>query len=97
MPHYYESGLLTSDTLVKTGEGYVSSITIAYKGVAAGEFCTLIDGTDATGSDVAVFVFPAANGTFTKEWRGPGKRFGTGIYYNKGGTAGDVYTELTYR
>lgn len=95
--HYAESGLLSADTLVKAAPGRVRSITIAYKGVTAGEFCTLRDSLTNVGDNEVVFVFPAANGTIVKEWPEEGKRFDTGIYYNKGATAGQVWTEITYK
>ena len=91
-----ESGLISSDTTVKSASGVVYSITIAYKGVTAGEFCTLVDATSGTSPDVVLFVFPAANGTITKEWP-KGKKFDTGIIFNKGATAGSVWAELTFK
>lgn len=91
-----ESGVLTVDTLLKAAPGHVLSITIAYKGVTAGEFVTLVDAATLTDTpDEVVFVFSAANGTITKEWPA-GKKFDTGIVYNKGATAGDVYAEVTF-
>lgn len=89
-------GLVTADTLIKTGEGYLHNITLAYRGVTAGEFCTFVDGLDATGTDEVMIVFPAANGTFPKEWP-EGKAFATGIFFNKGATVGSVWCEGQFR
>ena len=92
-----ESGLVTADTLIKSGQGFVYSITLAYKGVSAGEIVTLNDlAALGTTNDTVVFVFPGANGTFHFEWP-KGKKFQNGIVFNKGATGGSVYAELTYR
>ncbi len=95
MAHLKESGILTADTLVVTGQTYVHSITIAYTGMTAGERVTLIDGTTIAGSDEVAFIVPAASGTITKEWPA-GKLFETGVFFNKGATTGSVFAELTY-
>jgi hypothetical protein len=96
MAQLIESGIKTSDTLIFTGEGRVYSITLAFQGVTVGEFCTLVDGLTVAGHDEVAFVFPTANGTITKEWP-HGKLFETGIFFNKGATAGSVYVEVSYR
>jgi hypothetical protein len=89
-------GLVTADTLVKTGEGYLFSISLAYKGVTAGEICTVIDGLTVAGDDKLVFVFPAANGVVQLLFP-EGKYFSTGIFFNKGATAGQVWAEGQFR
>jgi hypothetical protein len=86
-----------ADTLVKTGHGFVSSIVLSWKGVTAGEFATLIDGTTVAGSDIAVFYFPAANGSQTFSFGGDGLEFETGIFFNKGATAGKIAATLQFR
>lgn len=92
-----ESALLQADTLLKSGEGYVFHITLAYKDVAAGEFCTIIDGTAvATGTDIVMIIFPATTGTIEITWP-QGKKFTTGLFFNKGATLGSVFAELTYK
>ena len=91
-----ESGIIIADTLLKTGHGYIFHLTLAYKGVSAGEICTLIDGVDATGSDLEPIVFPAANGTLELNWA-QGKEFSTGLFFNKGATLGSVFASLTYK
>lgn len=93
MPQYSSTGLLTSDTTVKAVAGHVKSISIGWRGCAAGEFCTLIDDT----SDLIVFVFATANGFLEKTWPEEGKKFDTNIKFNKGGTAGDVYAEMMFK
>jgi len=89
-------GLLTADTLIKGASGYLFSLTLSYTGVSAGERCTIVDGTDVTGTDEVVVVFPAAHGTIQLLWP-EGKEFATGIFYNKGATAGSVWAEGQYR
>jgi hypothetical protein len=94
---YIESGILTADSLIYTGEALVYSITIAWKNATVGEHCNLRDGVTVAGAVEVMFVYPTANGTITKEWP-KGKLFNTGIYFNKGATAGgEVYAELTYQ
>ena len=90
----FESGIKTADALIKGCEGYVFSITIAYKGVTAGDLCTLIDGLDITGHDEVPIVFPDSNGILQLSWA-QGKHFSTGIFFNKGAMGGSVFAELT--
>ena len=91
-----ESGLLTENQLLKTGEGYVFSVSIGFVGVTAGEYCSLRDGTDGTAHQLVVFPFATANGFITKEWP-QGKKFETGLYYDEGATGGDVWIECTFK
>lgn len=92
-----ESGIISADTSVKALEGYVFHLTIAWRGWTAGEFCTLVDGVDAAGSDEVMIVFPTVNGTMELNWA-QGKHFSTGIFFNKGATAaGSVFAEMTYK
>jgi hypothetical protein len=91
-----ETGLQSADLLLKTGEGYVFSVTIGFKGVTAGELFTLKDGVTVTAENEVVLVFSGANGTLTKEWP-QGKLFETGIFANVGATAGNVWYEVTYK
>ena len=90
-----ESGLLTTDTLLKTGKGYVFSITIAWAGATAGDKVYLRDGTTGAAAIEVVFVLSAATGTLHQEWT-QGKEFEVGIFYGEG-TTSDVSTELTYK
>ena len=95
-----DSAILTSDTLVKGSPGRVRSITIAYKGVAAGDFVNLRDGLTVAGSVKAMFVFPGVtgttvNGNIKKEWVA-GKKFATGIFFNVGAGGGSVWAEVEY-
>jgi len=89
-------GLLTADALIKSGEGYLFGISIAYRGVTAGEFCTFVDGLDVTGTDELVIVFPAANGVVQLLFP-EGKQFSTGIFFNKGAGVGSVWCEGQFR
>lgn len=93
-----ESPLLTENQLLKTGAGYVFSITIGYTGVTKGHYCSLRDGLDnsAASPHAVVFVFGDTSGTITREWS-QGKYFGTGIYFDEGATNGQVWVEITYR
>lgn len=89
-----ESGLLTESALLKTGKGYVFSITIAYTGATAGQKVILRDGIDGAGTPEVVFVLPAAEGVISREWS-QGKEFDTGIFYDEG--PGEVETEITFK
>lgn len=91
-----ETGILSADTLVKTGKAFVYSITIAYKGMTTGELITLIDGIDIEGDDEVCFIVSSTEGTITKEWP-EGKEFDTGLFFNVGATTGAVFAEMTYR
>ena len=91
-----ESGIKTADALLKSGEGYLFHATIAYKGMTAGEICTFIDGLTVAGHDEVPIVFPAAQGTMQLDWP-QGKLFETGIFWNKGASAGEVFMECTFK
>lgn len=93
--HIKNSGLKTADVAIKESPGRVYSWTLAWKGASVGEFCTLIDGADATGSDEVVAMFATANGSLQFHWP-EGKRFDTAIFFNKGATAGQVYTTVGF-
>ena len=83
--------VIKADTAITGGTCKLRSITIAYKGVTAGDFVTLIDGASIEGTDKWVFVAPAANGTFEKTWPNPGKEFGTGLFVNVNKSGGDFF------
>jgi len=96
-----ESGLKTSDTQLKTVDGYVFSITLAWKGLAVGDIAaTLRDSASglSAGADEVAFIVPTANGTIIREWS-QGKLFDLGIFLNIGPlpSGGVVYAELTYK
>ena len=93
-----ESALLTVDGVVKSGLGYVYSITIAWRNCAAGDRCTLQNAVAAGGTSLVAFCFPTTSGTITKEWP-EGKEFSTGIYWNQSilPAGGAIWTELTFR
>lgn len=90
-----EAGPLTGATLLKTGEGYVFSITIAWKGATVGDMVYLRDGTSQAGTVLVAFAFPTANGTISREWSN-GKKYLTGLFYDEAGVV-DVFTELTFK
>lgn len=87
---------MTASEVVKSAKGEVHSITIAFKGVTAGQMCFLRDGTDAAAPIAVPFTFDAAQGTIVKQWP-QGKVFCTGIFWDAGpGDGGDnVFVELT--
>lgn len=90
-----ESGNLTGSQIVKNASGYVFSITLAWTGATAGDKVYLRDGSLGSSPIEVTFVLAAANGTITKEWP-QGKYFEDGIYYDEG-SAGNVFTEITYK
>lgn len=87
--------VLTENALIKTGVGYVFSITIAWTGANVGDMAYLRDGLTAAAKVLVCFAFPTANGTINKEWP-QGKKFETGLFYDEG-PAHNVYAELTYK
>ena len=93
--HLAESGLLTGSKLLKTGKGFVFSITIAFEGATAGDKVLLRDGVTGAATPEVVFVLPAANGTITKEWV-HGKEFDVGIFYDEGPNP-FTSTEITFK
>lgn len=99
----FEAGPFNGDSIVKTTEGYVFSLTVSWKGLTVGDIvCQLCNSVDAAGSsDPAkqlVTVYAAtANGTWSREWS-QGKHFSTGIFYKEGaagGASGAILAELT--
>jgi len=91
-----ESGVLTGNTLIKTGKGYVFSVTFAWKGGVAGERCILRDGVDESGKAEVVFTTILAQGTRQLHWP-QGKEFDTGIYFDREEVTGTIEVELTYK
>lgn len=91
--------MLNADTLLKSVEGYVFSITLSWTGATAGDKVYLVDDTQDSSADpskhLVVFVLDAANGTYAREWT-QGKKFTRGLFY-KEGTAANVFTEITYK
>lgn len=86
---------LTGDTLLKSGPGYLFSITIAWSGGTAGNKIIIRDGTDGTGTPAIPFVIGAENGTFSREWFN-GKAFENGIYVDFQGS-GYIEAEVTFK
>jgi len=86
---------LTGSQLLKTGVGYVFSITLAWTGATVGDKVYLRDGTNGAAAPLVVFVLATANGTLNKEWAN-GKEFKVGLYYDEG-TPANCFTELTYK
>jgi hypothetical protein len=91
-----ESGCLTENELLRTGAGYVFSISIGWSGCTAGEYCLLRDGLNGAAKPLVVFPFATANGFIHKEWP-QGKYFDTGLFYDEGSTGGNVWVEFTYK
>ena len=89
---------LTNSQQVKSEEGYVFSVTIAFTGVTAGQRCYLRDGSGGAATIEVPFSFPTANGVITKEWP-QGKHFASGIYWDAGpgDNPDNVFIELTYK
>jgi hypothetical protein len=90
-----DTPVLTGSQLLKTGNGYVFSITLSWRGATAGDEINLRDGLDESGKSFVKFIVAAATGTITKEWPN-GKEFSTGLFYDEGGLA-STFAELTYR
>jgi len=86
------SGILTADTAVKSTEGVVLAVVIAFKGVTAGEFCTIQDGD----SDILMAIFDDTDGTIMLNLGFYGVYFMNGIKFNKGATAGSVFATVIY-
>lgn len=92
-----KSDLLTADALVKTGPGYLKTLYISWRGMTAGEFCSIIDGTTIAGSDLFPIHVGAAHGHDIIDFGEPGIPFTTGLFWNKGGTTGNVYARAIFK
>lgn len=86
---------ITASQLIKTGDGYLFSVTISFVGSTIGNKIVLRDGLDGTAVALASFVIPTANGTITKEWSN-GKAFATGLYISLQGQ-GEIDVEGTFK
>ena len=94
-----ESGCLTENQLLKTGEGYVFSVSVSWIGQTVGHYCLLRDGLDGTANPLVPFPFATADGFIRKEWP-QGKKFNTGLFYDEGagGVApGHIWVEVTFK
>lgn len=95
-----ESGCLKASQLLKTGVGYVFSISIGWVGCTAGQYPTLRDGVDASAKPIIPFPFATTNGFIHKEWP-QGKKFDTGLFYDEGAGGGgggsQIWVEITYK
>ena len=85
---------LTEDQLLKTGRGFVFSMTVAWTGATAGDIIQVRDGTDGTGTPKIVIICDSANNTKQFSWAN-GKEFTTGIFYDEGPAT--TLTEITYK
>lgn len=94
-----QSAVLTADTALKAVAGRVKSIFVSWKDAAAGEFVALANhGTDSTPVGIPPIVFDGANGCKYVEFADPGIEFDTGIFFNKGPSAGSsVKAIVQYR
>lgn len=84
-----------ADSLVKTGKGYIFSITLTFRNATIGDQVVLRNGLDAAAPFLVPFVFATANGTITKTWEN-GKEFTTGLFIDIQG-AGIIQGEMTYK
>lgn len=87
--------ILTTSELLKTGEGYVFSITIAWTGGTVGNLIYLRNGVSGAAPILVAFALPTTAGTITKEWP-QGKKFTIGLYYDEGALA-NALTEITFK
>ena len=99
MATFHTSGLVSTDTLIKTGMARVRAVTLSWIGGAAASICTLIDGTTIAGHDEVVMVTDAAQGMIHLYFGEEGKLFETGIFFNMGpGTgSGTYWCSVDYR
>ncbi len=87
--------VLTQDELLKTGPGFLFSVTIAWRGANVGDLVYFRDGLDGAAKILVAFALPTANGTISREWS-QGKKFETGLFYDEG--APDIaLTECTFK
>lgn len=95
----FESGYLNQSQLIKSGPGYVFSITVGWKGLTVGDIvCILKDAvTDSANpsDNLVVVIADTANGMWHREWT-QGKGFNTGLYYSEGQAAPlNIHAEVT--
>ena len=100
MPHIYPFGIITEDTLIKTGAGKLFSFSVIFKGATKGDFVTFIDGIDITGKDRCVIVCPGTTDVNRNEpvkiWPS-GKSFEVGLFVNIHGSTGTIFVSGDYR
>lgn len=84
------------DVSIKSGEGYLFSLTIAWSGATAGQTLYLRDSLTAGGGTILVPIsLSAAAGTLQLAWAN-GKRFATGLFAQFA-ELGTVVVEMTYK
>ncbi len=87
--------VLTADTLLQTGKGFLFHATIAWTGAAVGDLIYFRDGLDGTGNILIAIALPTANGTLQLHWP-QGFPFFTGLFYDEGVPA-NVLTAVTWK
>lgn len=86
---------LTGNQLLKTGHGYIFSITVASVGATTGNLVYFRDGIDVTAPAKIVLAITNSNGTLSREWAN-GVEFFTGIFYDEG-AASNLFTQIQYK
>ena len=85
------------DVLVRSGPGYLFSITVSWAGAAAGDKLTIRDGTDSSAPFMVPIVLESANGTWSREWSN-GKSFTNGLFLDlQSGSGAQVQGEVTFK
>lgn len=85
----------TADTLVKTGAGFLHTVTFSATGTSTAGWITLFDSTSETGTVIQQFYLPAALGApVTITYDGS---FGTGLYVGYGTSVSLIGVTVSYR
>ena len=82
--------LVGASTLIHTGIGNLYSMTVNWRGLAAGNRILIHDGLDATGTVIEEVIINDANSVnpLVVSLPAVGKQFATGLYVNLAGAPG---------
>ena len=85
---------LTGSGVLKEAEGFLFSVTIAWKGGIAGQELSFKDGVDNNANVIVPIILDASEGTLQLKWAN-GKKFSTGLFYSEE-SAADVRMVCSY-
>lgn len=72
----------TGSAVLKSADGYLFSVTIAWKGGIAGQELSFKDGADGDANVIVPIILESAAGTLQLNWAN-GKQFKTGLFYSE--------------
>ena len=90
-----DTPVLTNSELLKTGPGFVFSLTVAWHDATVGDLVHLRDGITGAAPILVSVAIPTAAGTIQLNWAN-GKKFDVGLYYHEA-VPDKALTEITYK